>query len=176
MLNLPARPAGRTDLVDVVIDTPRGSRNKYKFDATLGCFRLSRILPCGASFPLNFGFIPSTRAEDGDALDVLIVMDDPMPIGTLLTARLFGVLTAEQTAEGNTIHNDRLLAVPVTEANPARIHSLNELDPKWLDEIEHFFISYNRAHGRMFTPRGRLDRDAAERLLAAALEHFSESH
>lgn len=91
MMNLPARPRERPALVHVVIDTPKGSRNKYKFDESLNCFRLSRILPAGASFPMNFGFIPSTRGEDGDAIDVLVIMDQAMPVGSLLEARLVGV-------------------------------------------------------------------------------------
>jgi inorganic pyrophosphatase len=156
--------------VHVVIDTPKGSRNKYKFDPALGCFRLSRILPVGAAFPWNFGFIPGTRAADGDALDVLIVMDEPMPVGMLVTVRLIGVFTATQTQAGKTIRNDRLVGTPSTEVNPPSLRSLEELGSGVLREVEHFFESYNRAQGRKFTPRGRLGPRAAARLLADALE------
>jgi inorganic pyrophosphatase len=167
--DLPARPPG-SKLVHVVIDTPKGSRNKYKLDAALGCFRLSRILPAGAAFPFNFGFIPGTRAEDGDALDVMVVMDDPVPVGVLLTVKLIGVLSAKQTQHGKTIRNDRLIAVPSTEVNRPRARSITDLDRDLLDEIEHFFESYNRAQGRTFRPLGRLGPQAAERLLVAALK------
>ena len=173
MMNLPARPHQRPTLVHVVVDTPKGSRNKYKFDACLECFRLSRILPAGSSFPMNFGFIPSTRGEDGDAIDVLLVMDEPLPVGSLLEAQLIGVLTAMQTQDANPIRNDRLLAVPVTEANPASLSGLSDIDSRLLDELEHFFISYNRAHGRTFEPCGRLDREAAEKIVNAALDSES---
>src|SRR5437588_699981 len=83
-------------LVHVVIDTPRGSRNKFKYDEKLGLFRLSKVLPLGSCFPYDFGFIPSTRAGDGDALDVLVLMDEPAFTGCLLRVRLIGVLQAEQ--------------------------------------------------------------------------------
>ena len=170
MMHLPARPREDSDLVHVVVDTPKGSRNKYKFDETHGCFRLSRILPAGASFPMNFGYIPGTRGEDGDAIDVLLIMDDPMPVGLLLEARLIGVLSAKQTQDGQTIRNDRLLAVPVTEVNPASLNDLSEVAERVLDELEHFFISYNRAHGRTFEPCGRLGRDEAEKIVESSVE------
>ena len=84
----------RTKLVHVIIDTPRGSRNKFKFDEKLGCFKLSRILPAGHVFPYDFGSIPGTRGEAGDALDVLIITDEPAFPGCLITTRLIGVIVA----------------------------------------------------------------------------------
>src|SRR5438067_1699882 len=96
-----------TGLVNVVIDTPRGSRNKFKIDEKLNCFKLGRILPLGFSFPYDFGSIPGTRAEDGDALDVLLLIDEPTFAGCLVTSRLIGVIAAKQTEDRRTIRNDR---------------------------------------------------------------------
>lgn len=89
----------KTRLVNVIIDTPRGSRNKFKFDQKLGCFKLSRILPAGHVFPYDFGSIPGTRGEDCDALDVLVVMDEPAFPGCLITVGLIGVIVASQTSK-----------------------------------------------------------------------------
>ena len=89
-----------TGRVNVVIDTPRGCRNKYKFDERNGLWRLSKMLPQGMSFPCDFGFIPSTRGEDGDAIDVLVFMDEPAFLGAVVPARLIGVIEAEQTEDG----------------------------------------------------------------------------
>src|SRR5689334_23970898 len=75
-------------LVNVIIDTPKGSRNKFKFDEQVQCFRLSRILPLGACFPYDFGGIPGTAAEDGDPLDVLVIAQEGSFVGCLLTAKL----------------------------------------------------------------------------------------
>ena len=86
-----------TKLVNVVIDTPKGSHNKYKYDEKLGLFRLSRVLPAGMHFPYDFGSIPRTRAEDGDAVDVLVLMDAATFAGCLVSTRLVGVLRATQT-------------------------------------------------------------------------------
>jgi len=100
-----------TGRLNVVVDTPRGCRNKYKFDEQDGQWRLSKVLPPGMSFPYDFGFIPSTRGEDGDPLDVLLLMDEPAFLGCVVPARLIGVIEAEQTEEGTTVRNDRLVAV-----------------------------------------------------------------
>jgi inorganic pyrophosphatase len=158
--------------VHVLIDTPAGSRNKYKYDRTLGTFRLSRVLPAGSEFPHDFGSIPQTRAADGDALDVLVIGLAPSFPGCVVTARLIGVLHAEQTEGGRRIRNDRLLAVAETEVNEASVTELEQLGEDTLRDIEHFFESYNRRQGREFRMTGRDGRRAAERLLEEAVRSF----
>ena len=151
--------------LNVVVDTPQGSRNKYKFDEQHGQWRLSKVLPQGMYFPYDFGFIPSTRGEDGDPLDVLLLADEPAFPGCVVPARLIGVLEAEQTEGGKTIRNDRLVAVVETPYNPAEYRSLEEASPQRLDEIEHFFVSYNKMEGRQFKPLARHGADRAWELL-----------
>ncbi len=85
------------DLVNIIIDTPKGSRDKFKYDEEIGIIRLSRILPVGFSFPYDFGSIPRTLAEDGDALDVLVISDTPTFPGCLITGKLIGTINGEQT-------------------------------------------------------------------------------
>jgi inorganic pyrophosphatase len=154
-----------TGLVNVVIDTPRGSRCKYKLDEKAGLFRLNKLLPLGAHFPYDFGFIPSTRGEDGDPLDVLVLMEEPVFVGCVVPVWLVGAIEAEQTEKGKTVRNDRLLGVVETPFNPPEVRALEELGEKRLDEIERFFISYNEMEGRQFRPTGRKDTEAAERLV-----------
>src|SRR4028119_2143117 len=94
------------------VETPEGSRNKFDFDEELGLFKLGGVLPAGAVFPFDFGFVPATRGGDGDPLDVLVLMDEPAFVGCLVPARLIGVIEAEQTErDGETARNDRLIAV-----------------------------------------------------------------
>jgi inorganic pyrophosphatase len=171
---LPAR-AGRSGLVNVVIDTPRGSRNKYKFDAELGLFRVSRVLPAGMSFPYDFGSVPGTRAQDGDPLDVLVLAPAPAFPGCLVTVRLIGMLRAEQVEGGKRIRNDRLVGVIVTPVNPAQITQLKQMRSEELRGIEEFFVSYNRAQGRPFRVTGRLGADAAEAALGRAMRAFKKA-
>src|SRR5215470_6296786 len=125
--HLPPREAG-SGRVHVVIDTPAGSRNKYKYDEGLEVFRISRVLPQGAAFPYDFGSIPGTRAEDGDALDVLVLRLAPAFPGCLVTVKLIGILHAEQRERGKLLRNDRLIGVADTPVNPASLAELSELD------------------------------------------------
>ena len=171
--SLPARSG--VGLVNVIIDTPKGSRNKFKFDEKAGCFRLSRILPVGASFPYDFGSIPGTLAEDGDPLDVLVIAEEASFAGCLLSVRLIGAVRAEQTEQGRTIRNDRLLGVPVTSVNPAELTHIADLSSTRVAEIEHFFVSYNQAHSRHFRPTGHGGPEEAQMMLGAAEQRFKKT-
>ena len=150
--------------LQAVVDTPRGSNAKYKLDAASGLFHLAKCLPLGAVFPYNFGYIPGTRGEGGDAVDVLILMDAPVALGAVVPLCLIGVLKAEQTErDGRVTRNDRLLGVLETAYNPPEFTGISGIHPHRLDEIEHFFKSYNEMEGRGFRPLGR---DGAEAALA----------
>ena len=153
--------------LNVVIETPKGCRNKYGFDIDLQRYRLTGVLPAGAVFPFDFGSIPGTVGEDGDPLDVLLLMDEPVFTGCLVKARLLGVIEAEQTEKGKTERNDRLIAVAAQSHTHASLKSLSKLEPKLLDEIEHFFVSYNAARGKQFKPIARKGPLAAKRLVEA---------
>ena len=110
ILKLPAIDRASGDL-NIIIDTPKGSRNKFSWDEKRQLFELSGMLPTGAVFPYDFGFIPNTRGGDGDPLDVLVLMDEPAFAGCLVRSRLLCVIEAEQTEKGETERNDRLIAV-----------------------------------------------------------------
>ncbi len=166
---LPARDpdSGR---INVVVDTPKGSRNKYKYDEKSQVWRLSKMLPLGSVFPFDFGFIPSTRGEDGDAIDVLVLTEEASFPGCVLPTILIGAIEAEQTEKGTTVRNDRLIAVVETQHNSPPVHELAELDKSRVREIEHFFISYNESEGREFKPLCRHSSEHALQLLEAAIE------
>src|SRR5215211_3689972 len=128
--------------LNVIIETPKGSRNKYNYDEETGLFKLGGVLPAGASFPFDFGFVPSTLGGDGDPLDVLVLMDEPAFAGCLVRTRLVGVVEAEQTErDGETTRNDRLIGVAADSRLLGRVRTLESLGPDLLDEIEHFFVS-----------------------------------
>jgi inorganic pyrophosphatase len=162
------------DLIRVVVETPKGSRNKFKYDEKLGVFTLHKVLPLGASFPYDFGFVPSTRGEDGDPLDVLVLMDEPAFPGCIVPARLIGVIEARQTAEGKTTRNDRLIAVLETPLNRPEIRSLEEWGETRLAELEHFFISYNQMEGREFKPIGRQGPKSAMEQIREGMRRYQE--
>jgi inorganic pyrophosphatase len=142
--------------VHVVVETPKGSRNKYTYDESRGLFKLGGVLPAGAVFPFDFGYVPETVGGDGDPLDVLILMDESAFAGCLVEARLVGVVLAEQTErDGETTRNDRLVAVASESRTHRKVRSLATLPESVVEEIEHFFISYNDIKGKTFRPLGR---------------------
>jgi inorganic pyrophosphatase len=171
---LPAREP-ESSRVHVIIDTPAGSRNKYKYDSTLHVFRVGRVLPLGMSFPHDFGSTPSTGAADGDALDVLVLGLVPTFPGCLGTVCRSGLLRAWQVESGRRIRNDRSIGVAETRLNAARICALRALDSRHLQEIEQFFEAYNRAQGRKFRIPGRGGRRAAESARKRAIRAFTAS-
>lgn len=145
----------QTGCLNVIVETPQGSRNKYAYDPKQRVFKIKGLLPKGMAFPYDFGFIPSTLGEDGDPLDVLLLMEEPAPGGFLIPARLIGVIEADQSEKGKKERNDRLIAVSVESHCHEKHHSIDDLGGVILSEIEHFFISYNELHGKKFKPIGR---------------------
>src|SRR5919202_2986690 len=141
--------------LNVIIETPKGSRNKFNFDEDYGLFKLGGVLPAGAVFPFDFGFVPSTLGGDGDPLDVLVLMDEPAFAGCLVAVRLLGVIEAEQTEDDETERNDRLIGVAAKARDHKGVRSLGQLHGNLVAEIEHFFVSYNEMKGKVFTPCGR---------------------
>jgi inorganic pyrophosphatase len=170
MNSLPKLPPFDADSGDlnVIIETPKGSRNKFNWDEGRELFKLGGVLPAGAIFPYDFGFIPGTLGEDGDPLDVLLLMDEPAFTGCLVGARLLGVIEAEQTEGDKTERNDRLIAVAVNSRTNGHLQTLSDLNDNLVAEIEHFFVSYNAAKGKKFKPLGRFGPDRAAKLVHAA--------
>lgn len=154
--------------VEVVIETPRRSRNKLKFDPASRHFKLSKVLPKGMMFPYDFGFVPSTKAEDGDPLDVLVLTDEALFPGCLVACRLIGVIKAEQEENGETTRNDRVIAVAEQSLLYAETHTLQDLSPTILKQIEDFFTNYQRARNIRFTVLARGDAPETRAVLQKA--------
>ena len=164
------------DELNVIIETPKGSRNKYNYDEGLRLFKLGGVLPSGAAFPFDFGFVPATLGGDGDPLDVLVLMDEPAFTGCLVRARLVGVIEAEQTErDGETQRNDRLIAVAAKSRLHGNVRTLEDLGSGLPEEIEHFFVSYNQAKGKEFKPLGRFGPKRALKLVGEGVRRFKKS-
>lgn len=154
--------------INVIIETPKGSRNKFAFDPKLEVFTLKGVLPAGAAFPFDFGFVPNTLGDDGDPLDVLVLMDEPAFTGCHVPVRLIGAIEAEQTDDGGEPErNDRLIGVASTAKLYEDVKELSDVAEPLLDQIEHFFISYNMEKGKKFEPRGRVGARVAANFVEA---------
>src|SRR5712672_747194 len=137
-----------------IIETPKGCRNKFDYDPESNLFMLGGLLPEGMMFPFDFGFIPSTLGDDGDPLDILVLMDAPAHSGCLIDVRLIGIITAEQTEDGKTEANDRLIGVAIHSYDHEDLTSIDDLSKTLLDQLEAFFVSYNKQRGKKFKVTG----------------------
>ena len=157
--------------VQIIIETPKGSRNKYKFDPKQRTFKLNRVLPDGMMFPYDFGFVPSTQAEDGDPIDVLLLMDSSAFPGCLIEGRLIGVIEGEQTEQdGKKERNDRLVAAASHSHTHSDVKNISELNPKLLKELGEFFANYHKQDGTRFKVLGTQGPKEAARLLDRAIK------
>lgn len=151
--------------VVVIIETPRGGRNKYKRDKETGRLKLSKVMPEGMVFPFDFGFIPGTKSPDGDPLDVLLMHDEPTFPGCQIDCRLVGVLKAHEFRDGRKSENDRILAVATASIQFAKVKEISDLEPTLLRQLEEFFVNYKKAREIRFEITARESARAAYALL-----------
>jgi inorganic pyrophosphatase len=154
------------DLIEVVVEIPRGSRNKYELDKERGVMRLDRVLYSSVHYPTDYGFITGTLALDGDALDALVVVDEPTFPGCHVIARPIGVL--DMRDEKGPDH--KILAVPIGDPRYAEILDLKGIGQPWLREIENFFQTYKMLEPKWTNVVGWEDVDVARRVIREARE------
>jgi inorganic pyrophosphatase len=129
--------------VDAIVEIPRGSRNKYEFDPSSGSIRLDRVLFASLHYPGDYGFIIGTRCDDGDPLDVLILVEEPTFPGCRVKVRPIGVLQMQDDGH----EDEKILGVPVADPRFDEVTDLKDLPHHWLDEVENFFSSYKSLEG-----------------------------
>jgi inorganic pyrophosphatase len=154
LASLPLRLDANKCVCRAIIETPKGCRNKFDYDPDSGLFMLGGLLPEGMMFPFDFGFVPSTLGEDGDPVDILVLMDAPAHVGCLMEVRIIGIIKAEQTQGGKTESNDRLLGVAIHSYDHEDLKSIHDVSKTLLDQLEQFFISYNKQRGKKFKVTG----------------------
>lgn len=159
-----------------IIETPKGRRNKFSYDPDFCLFKLGGLLAEGLSFPFDFGFIPSTLGDDGDPLDVMVLMDEPAHVGCLLDVRIIGVIEAEQTEDGKTTVNNRLIGVSLHSYNHEDVSSIDEVNQSILDQVDEFFVSYNKSRGKRFKVKGRRGPKRAAELLEQGIKAFKKKN
>src|SRR5579864_132865 len=155
LTSLPLQFDAQKGVCRAIIETPKGCRNKFDYDPDSGLFMLGGLLPEGMMFPFDFGFIPSTLGEDGDPLDILVLMDAPAHVGCLIDVRIIGIIEAEQTEDGKTESNDRLIGVAVHSYDHEDVRSIDDVSKTLLAQVEQFFVSYNKQRGKKFRVTGQ---------------------
>jgi len=160
------------DLVNAVIEVPLGSSNKYEYDAELGVFRLDRVLYSPMHYPGDYGFIPSTYAEDDDPLDVLVLMNRPSFPGAVLRSRPLGFL--EMSDEKG--RDQKILAVPVDDPRYDGNRHLDSISRHRLREIEHFFRIYKELEGKTTVVEDWHGMDDTHALIRRSMASYGERY
>lgn len=156
-------------IVNMVVEIPSGSRNKIEFDRRLGVFRLDRVLYSTVHYPGDYGFVPSTMAQDGDPLDIIAFVTEPTFSGCLLSVRPIGLL--EMADEKG--RDEKILAVPAHDPRFDEIKDISDLSPHRRREIEYFFEIYKELEHKESAVIGWRGLSAAHRTIRAAQDAAS---
>ncbi len=169
LTTLPNQLDAKKGTCRAIIETPKGFRNKFDYDPDSNLFMLGGLLPEGMMFPFDFGFVPSTLGEDGDPLDILVLMDAAAHVGCLIEVRIIGIITAEQSQDGKKETNDRLLGVAIHSYDHEGLESIDDMSKTLLSQLEEFFVSYNKQRGKKFKVTGTGGPKKAIRFLKAGI-------
>ena len=156
------------EVVEIVVEIPRGSRNKYEFDEVAGVYRLDRVLSSAVFYNFDYGFIEGTRADDGDHTDALLIIDEPTFTGCHVWGRPIG---------GLEMHDEhgfdfKTLCVAIGDPHQQHIESLDQMRPHRLVEIEHFFNTYKLLENKAVDIAGWRDREFALGVLTADRDRY----
>lgn len=168
--NLYFIPSGSVDEFNVVVEIPYGSQNKYEIDPKTGAIMLDRVLYSSEFYPFNYGFIPSTKAPDGDALDVAVLLTNPVPPGTVIPCRAIGLIKKIDSGD----QDNCVIAVPTIDPRFSDITSYKQLPSHQLLEIEDFFACYKRLQNKTSIVEGFFDVDIAQKEVEDHLNNYTE--
>jgi inorganic pyrophosphatase len=175
-VNLASIPAfADDDVFHVVVEAPRGSHLKLKYDPKWEAMSVSRPLPIGVTFPFDWGFVPSTKAADGDPLDAMLLWDVASYPGVVVQCRAIGVLYIEQNRKSGDpserIHNDRILAIPVDARRQQSVMGLDGIPERVRQELEHFTLAATALEGKDVRVVGWGDSTSALELVRERARH-----
>lgn len=161
---------GTKDEMNVIIEIPNGSRNKYEIDKETGLIALDRVLHTAQAYPFDYGFVPQTLWDDGDALDVVLLTTQPLLPGILVHARPVGILPMVDGGE----KDEKVLAVPASDPRFADIQDLSDVNKHTLKEIVHFFETYKKIQNKEVSLGEWQGKDAAQAAFDRACSLYTE--
>lgn len=161
---------GTKDEMNVIIEIPNGSRNKYEIDKETGLIALDRVLHTAQAYPFDYGFVPQTLWDDGDALDVVLLTTQPLLPGILVHARPVGILPMVDGGE----KDEKVLAVPASDPRFADIQDLSDVNKHTLKEIVHFFETYKKIQNKEVSLGEWQGKDAAQAAFDRACGLYTE--
>jgi inorganic pyrophosphatase len=158
------------DEINVIVEIPKGSQNKYEYDKKSGLFALDRVLFSPMHYPGDYGIIPQTLGEDGDPLDALVLVTYPTYPGILIPARPIGALKMEDSGEGD----DKILCVPVNDIRAGSLKNITDVFDPVRQEIGHFFEVYKQLEGKKVILGGWVDAESARQIISDAIMRYRE--
>ena len=167
----PLPPSPSEGLVNLVVEIPAGSSNKYEYSAEAGVMALDRVLHSSVRYPFDYGFIPNTLAEDGAPLDAMVIMQEPTFAGCLIKARPIGVLDMHDSGA----YDGKLLCVPVADPRQRSITSIRQIAHNQLEDVAEFFRTYKSLEGRVVVIDGWRDIEAVAPLLEECIKASSSN-
>lgn len=150
-------PSGSKEEMNVIIEIPKYSKNKYEIDKETGMIALDRVMHSAQDYPFDYGFVPQTYWHDEDALDVILLTTYPLAPGILVRARAVAILRMVDSGD----NDDKIIAVPVKDPRWDTVHDKGDINPHTLKEIEHFFSTYKKVQNKEVTVSGIEDKAAA---------------
>ncbi|MEO1339702.1 MAG: inorganic diphosphatase [Cyanobacteria bacterium J06631_6] len=163
---IPAQP--EAGVINVLIEIPGGSKNKYEFDKDLNAFALDRVLFASVKYPYDYGFVPNTLADDGDPLDGMVMMDEPTFPGCVIAARPIGMLLMIDGGD----RDEKILCVPAEDPRYNEVKSLKDVSPHRLEEIAEFFRTYKNLEKKVTEIQGWKDVDAVTPLVDECIKAY----
>ncbi|MGB5635046.1 MAG: inorganic diphosphatase [Waterburya sp.] len=161
-------PQPEAGVINVLIEIPGGSKNKYEFDKDMNAFALDRVLFASVKYPYDYGFVPNTLADDGDPLDGMVMMDEPTFPGCVIAARPIGMLLMIDGGD----RDEKILCVPAEDPRYNEVKSLNDIAPHRLEEIAEFFRTYKNLEKKVTEIQGWKDVDAVTPLVEECIKAY----
>lgn len=159
------------DIIYAVIEVPKGSRNKYEYSKSAGVIKLDRVLYSSLHYPGDYGFIPQSYYDDGDPLDVLVMMEETTFPGCVIEARPVGMLRLLDRGA----NDDKILAVPATDPKFNDYHDLTDLPKHFPHEVEHFFVTYKQLEHAEVQSQGWVGAKEAKEAIQYAMQHYRDT-
>ena len=163
---------GTVDSINVIIEIPKGSKNKYEIDKKTGLISLDRVSHTAQDFPFDYGFVPQTHWHDGDPLDVVVLTTYPLYPGILVRVRPVAIMGMLDSGE----EDDKIIAVPIDDPRWNDVKDLKDLNTHTLREIEHFYSTYKKLQNKEVLVKDFGDKAKAEKAFEEAVKLYKEKH
>ncbi|PIP55823.1 MAG: inorganic pyrophosphatase [Candidatus Zambryskibacteria bacterium CG_4_9_14_3_um_filter_42_9] len=163
---------GTADKINVIVEIPRGSKNKYEMDKKTGLIALDRVMRSAQDFPFDYGFVPKTLWHDGDALDVIILTTYPLQSGTLVRVRPVGIMEVIDNGESD----NKIIAVPIDDVRWDNVQDLADVNPHTIKEIEHFYSTYKKLQNIEVEVKGFKSKNEAKNAFKEGLKLYTQKY